>query len=63
MVQIRKYSASYNSRLGIWSICHNDWCERGETSKIAQVLTSLDDAEDEKTAILIVNALNAYNPS
>lgn len=52
------YTARHNKRLGIWSICHNDWCERGETSIVAQILTTEDEDKDEATAHYLVKQLN-----
>ena len=49
----------HNRRLGQWIICHNHWCAKGETSIVATVLTSGDDAEDEAWANEIVRRFNA----
>lgn len=42
--------AVYNKRFGQWKLCHDQWCERGETSVVAHILNTGDDAKDEETA-------------
>lgn len=48
----------YNKRLGRWGLRHDQWCERGETSIVATVLTSLDDEKDSAWARLICERFN-----
>jgi hypothetical protein len=48
----------HNKRLGQWNICHNQWCEKGETSIVATVLASLNDEKDEMWARLICDRFN-----
>lgn len=55
----RRYRAVLNKKLGRWHICHNDTCEYGETSIVASVFTSLDDAADAALAERIAVSLNA----
>lgn len=47
---------TYNVSYGQYSICHTAWCERGETNKIAQILTSMNNQEDEANAQLMAAA-------
>jgi hypothetical protein len=48
----------FNARFGQWSICHNQWCQKGETSIVAQILTSRDDDADREWAEKICEAFN-----
>ncbi len=48
----------YNRRLGQWLLCHNKWCDKGETSIVATILTGLDPKEDEDWARLICERFN-----
>ena len=52
-----KLKAVYNKKFGQWKLCHDQWCQPGETSVVAHVLTTLDDA-DEKWAKLIESRFN-----
>jgi hypothetical protein len=49
----------HNQKLGQWKLCHDQWCERGETSTVAVVLTSLDEQKDARLAKLICDNFNA----
>jgi hypothetical protein len=48
----------FNKRFGRWSICHNQWCEKGETSIVAQIMTSSDSDSDKEWAEKICEAFN-----
>ena len=47
-----------NEKLGQWKICHNLWCERGETSVVAIILTSENEERDAAIAKLICDHFN-----
>jgi hypothetical protein len=51
--------AVHNAKFGEWRICHDQWCERGETSIVATITTTLDDAKDAELARLICERFNA----
>lgn len=53
-----KLKAIYNKKFGQWKPCHDQWCKPRETSVVAVILTSLDDATDEKLAKLIAERFN-----
>lgn len=48
----------YNKRFGQWVICHDQWCQKGETSIVLTVPTSLDPEADEYLARLICHRFN-----
>lgn len=48
----------FNARFGQWRICHDQWCERGETSVVATILTTGDDEKDADLARLICDRFN-----
>lgn len=50
--------AVHNKKMGQWKICHNQWCDPGETSVVAVVISSLDEAADEAWANLICERFN-----
>jgi hypothetical protein len=54
------WKATWNNKLGRWSIHHMQWCERGDTSIIATVLTSLDAEADKANARVIAAAPDLY---
>jgi hypothetical protein len=49
----------YNTRLGRWSLCHDQWCRRGESSIVATITTSLDPARDGELAKKLCERFNA----
>lgn len=49
----------HNRRLGLWNLCHDQWCQRGETSIVATITTTGDAEADEKMAQLICERFNA----
>jgi hypothetical protein len=49
----------YNKKFGLWKLCHDQWCQYGETSVVAHILTSLDDQADAKIAASICDRFNA----
>lgn len=50
--------AVYNKRMGQAKICHDQWCKPGETSVVAIVLTTFDEAADMKLAEQIAERWN-----
>jgi hypothetical protein len=48
----------YNKRFGQWKLCHDQWCKPGETSVVATILTSGDEAADEEIARQIAERWN-----
>lgn len=50
--------AVYNKRFGQWVICHDQWCQRGETSIVATVTTTEDEAKDAEIARKIAERWN-----
>lgn len=54
-----KLKAVYNKKLGQWKLCHDQWCQPGETSVVATILTSLDEDKDERWAKDIEKRFNA----
>lgn len=50
--------AIYNKRFGQWKICHDQWCERGETSVVATLITTDDEDRDAKFAHQIAERWN-----
>lgn len=50
--------AVYNKKLGQAKICHDQWCEYGETSVVAIVLSSGDEAADMQMAEKIAERWN-----
>ncbi|MDV2964996.1 hypothetical protein RZ532_03350 [Nitratireductor aquimarinus] len=50
--------AVFNKRFHQWRICHDQPCEKGETSIVATVTTSLDDEADERLARQICERFN-----
>lgn len=48
----------FNRRLGQWVICHDLLCERGETSIVATVTTSLFPDADQAIASAICDGFN-----
>jgi hypothetical protein len=45
-----KVKAVYNSKFGQWRLCHDGWCAKGETSIVATIMSTGDDAADEAWA-------------
>jgi hypothetical protein len=64
MTQDQKHTAlpykAYKNRLGMQTIAHNNWCNKGETADIANVLTSLNEETDKANAEFIVRACNSF---
>ena len=56
-----KIKAVYNSRFGQWRLCHNDWCEPGETSIVATITTTDDPEQDEWWAKELERRFNAQD--
>lgn len=54
-----KLQPVFNSKFGQWTIRHTEWCHKGETSAVAQVLTSLNAERDAVVAKLICDRFNA----
>lgn len=50
--------AVYNKRMGQAKLCHDQWCKPGETSVVAIVLTTFDEAADMKLAEQIAERWN-----
>ncbi|PZQ95149.1 MAG: hypothetical protein DI533_20070 [Cereibacter sphaeroides] len=50
--------AVYNKRMGQAKLCHDQWCKPGETSVVAIVLTTGDEAADMKLAEQIAERWN-----
>lgn len=48
----------FNKKFGQWRICHDQWCERGETSIVATIMTTGDDAVDARMASDICDRWN-----
>jgi hypothetical protein len=58
-----KVAAVYNSEFGQWRLCHDAWCEKGETSVVATMTISLtgdDEAWAKELAFRFNTALDAY---
>lgn len=55
------WAVTRNKRMSMWTIHHTKWCEKGQTSKIAAPLVSMNDDEDEANARFIVRAVNAHD--
>lgn len=55
-----KLRASYNKRTGTWSLLHDQWCDRGETSVVAQLLTTGNPGADEALAKELAERWNKY---
>lgn len=62
MVPSRPWKTVYNKRFGHWVIHHHVWCERGETSTLLTIHTTLNDEKDAAVAAFVVAAVNAYQP-
>jgi len=50
------WKATWNTQLGLWSIHHTQWCERGESSILTRPLTSLNEDLDKANAKLMAAA-------
>lgn len=50
--------AVWNSKMGMAKICHDQWCRRGETSVVAQVIMTGNDAADMEWAEEIARRWN-----
>lgn len=50
--------AVWNERFGQAKICHDQWCERGETSVVAHILSSGDKDADMALAEKIAERWN-----
>lgn len=48
----------YNSRLGQWKLCHDQWCKHGETSVVAVIPSSMDDDADKRMAETLAERWN-----
>ncbi|WP_454287235.1 hypothetical protein [Rhizobium arsenicireducens] len=49
-----------NTKLGQWRICHDQWCERGETSIVATIMTTMNEKADGMLAQLICDRFNSF---
>lgn len=62
IVPARPWKTVFNKRFGQWVIHHHMWCERGETSTLFTIHTTLNDEKDAAVAAFVVAAVNAYKP-
>lgn len=52
--------STYNKRMGHWSVHHAQRCERGDTSILFVIHTSLDPELDEANAKFVRDAVNEH---
>lgn len=50
--------AVYNKRFDQWKICHDQWCQPGETSVVAHIINSDDSHADGELARQIAERWN-----
>lgn len=50
--------AIYNKRFGQVKLCHDQWCQPGETSVVAHILSTGDEAADMRLAEQIAERWN-----
>lgn len=48
----------YNKKFGMIHLCHNQWCNKGETSIVTTMMNGLDTAADLAEAEALVHAFN-----